>query len=84
MDSGKRSEASDYRKSSLSSAMDKAKSKLSRRPSGPEALPNDEQDFQRQKAKALEKQRRKEEYERLGLDDRMKFGLKGAGGFNSG
>ena len=84
MDSGKRSEAASHRKSSVERAMDKAKSKLGRRPSGSEALPNDEQDFERQKAREVEKQRRKEDYERLGLDDRVKFGMKGAGGWNSG
>ena len=64
--------------------MDKTKSKLGRRPSGAESLPDDEEDFQRQKAKAIEKQRRKEEYERLGLSDRTKFGMSGAGGWNAG
>lgn len=64
--------------------MDKAKSKLSRRPSGAETLPDDEQDFERQKAKEVEKQRRKEEYERLGLEDRTKFGMPGAGGWKAG
>ena len=84
MDSGKRSEAGSRQKSSVERAMDKAKSKLGRRPSGSEALPNDERDFERQKAREVEKQRRKEDYERLGLDDRVKFGMKGAGGWNSG
>ena len=84
MDSGKRSEAASHQKSTVERAMDKAKSKLGRRPSGSQALPNDEQDFERQKAREVEKQRRKEDYERLGLDDRVKFGMKGAGGWNSG
>lgn len=63
--------------------MEKAKSKLGRRPSGADVLPDDEQDFERQKAKAIEKQRRKEEYERLGLGDRTKFGMPGAGGWKA-
>lgn len=51
--------------------------------SGSERLANDESDFERAKAKELEKQRRKEEYERLGLGDRTKFGQPGAGGWNA-
>jgi hypothetical protein len=64
--------------------MDKARSKLGRRPSGAESLAADEAEFERQKAKEIEKQRRKEEYERLGLGDRTKFGMPGgAGGWQS-
>ena len=63
--------------------MDKARSKLGGRPSGAEALPDDEQDFERQKAKAIEKQRRKDEYERLGLGDRTTFGMPGSGNWNA-
>ena len=64
--------------------MDKAKSKLGRRPSNAETLPDDEEDFERQRAKAIEKQRRKEEYERLGLAEQTKFGMAGAGGWRAG
>ncbi|KAK4635181.1 hypothetical protein CLAFUW4_01427 [Fulvia fulva] len=67
------------RKSSLSKVIDKARGKLS----GSEKLPNDESDFERAKAKELEKQRRKEEYERLGLGERTKFGQPGAGSFKA-
>lgn len=62
--------------------MDKAKSKLGRSPSGVEALPNDELDYERQRAKAVEKQRRKEEYERLGLSEKTKYGMPGGVSFN--
>lgn len=50
--------------------MDKAKSKMS----GGERLANDENEFEKLKAKEVEKERRKEEYEKLGLGDRTKFG----------
>ncbi|KAK4957305.1 hypothetical protein LTR10_005267 [Elasticomyces elasticus] len=69
------------RKSSLGGIVGKAKAKLSRHPGGAEALADDEEDFQRQKAKEVEKQKRKEEYERLGLGDRTKYGMGGAGGW---
>ncbi|KAK3073934.1 hypothetical protein LTR53_004062 [Teratosphaeriaceae sp. CCFEE 6253] len=69
------------RKSSLNGMVDKAKAKLGRRPSGAEALAGDEEDFERQKAKEVEKQKRKEEYERLGLGDRTKYGMGGTGGW---
>jgi len=62
--------------------MDKAKQKLGRKPSGADALPDSEEDFERQKAKAVEKQKRKEEYERLGLGDKTKFGMPGSGSFS--
>ena len=64
----------------FSKVVDKARAKMS---GGSEKLPNDEGDFERAKAKELEKQRRKEEYERLGLGDRTKFGTPGAGGWNA-
>ena len=83
LDSVRRADAPERQRSSVERAMGKAKSRLSRRPSGAEALPDDEEDFERQKAKAIEKQRRKEEYERLGLGDRTKFGFPGAGGWNA-
>lgn len=57
--------------------MDKAKSKLGRSPSGAEALAGDEKEFERQKAKAVEKKRRREEFERLCLEDRTKYGSLG-------
>ncbi|KAK5127165.1 hypothetical protein LTR85_008526 [Meristemomyces frigidus] len=72
------------RKSSLEQVMDKAKAKLSRRPSGTEALPDDAEDFERQKAKEIEKQNREKEYERLGLGDKTKYGMSGAGGWKAG
>ena len=62
LDSVRRADAPERQRSSVERAMGKAKSRLSRRPSGAEALPDDEEDFERQKAKAIEKQRRKEEY----------------------
>lgn len=64
--------------------MDKAKAKLSRTPSGAEELTDDQEDFERQKAKEVEKQKRKEEYERLSLGDRTKYGVSGAGGWKAG
>lgn len=65
-------------------AMDKARSKLGRRPSGAESLASDDAEFERQKAKEVEKQRRKADYERLGLGDKTKFGMPGgAGGWQS-
>lgn len=64
--------------------MEKAISKISRKPSGAKSLPQDEADFERQKAKEIDKLKRAEEYERLALADRTKFGLPGAGGWNSG
>ena len=83
LDSGKYHNALERRRSTIERAMDKAKSKLGRRPSGAEALADDEADFERRKAKEVEKQRRKEEYERLGLGERTKFGMPGVGGWNS-
>jgi len=83
MDVGRRADDG-QRKSSIERAMDKARSKLGRRPSGAESLAADEAEFERQKAKEIEKQRRKAEYERLGLGDRTKFGMPGgAGGWQS-
>lgn len=64
-------------KSSVGAMLDKAKAKLSRKPSGVDNLPDDEEDFERQKAKETEKQKRREEYERLGLGDRTKYGMGG-------
>lgn len=69
----------DPSKSSVERAMDKAKNKLGRSTRGTESLPNDELDFERQRAKTLEKQQRKEEYERLGLSEKTKYG---SGGFS--
>lgn len=59
--------------------MDKAKAKLS----GSERLPNDEREYQRMQAKEIEKQRRREDYERLGLEERTKFGTPGAGAWHA-
>ncbi|TKA31816.1 hypothetical protein B0A50_01895 [Salinomyces thailandicus] len=70
-------------RSPIAQAMEKAKAKLSRRPSGSEALPNDEKDFEKQEARAVEKQKRKEEYERLGLAEQTKYGMGGAGGWKA-
>lgn len=61
--------------------MDKARSKVGSR-SGSEVLANDELEYERQRAKAAEKQRRKEEYERLGLKDKTKFGQPGGVSFS--
>ncbi|RMZ06411.1 hypothetical protein D0862_04624 [Hortaea werneckii] len=72
------------RKSSFGQAMEKAKAKLSRsKPSNSESLPDDNADFERQKAKDVEKQKRKEEYERLGLKEQTTFGLSGSGGWKA-
>lgn len=61
--------------------MDKARSKVGSR-SGAEVLPNDEAEF----AKAAEKQRRKEarkeEYERLGLKEKVQYGQPGGVSFS--
>ncbi|RMX79497.1 hypothetical protein D0869_08268 [Hortaea werneckii] len=76
--------SSEERKSSFGQAMEKAKAKLSRsKPSNSESLPGDEADFEKQKAKDVEKQKRKEEYERLGLKEQTTFGLSGAGGWKA-
>lgn len=62
--------------------MEKAKSKFVRRPAGSESLPGSAEDFERQKAKEVEKGRRQAEYERLKLREQTIFGMKGAGGFS--
>ncbi|TKA63845.1 hypothetical protein B0A49_10468 [Cryomyces minteri] len=41
-------------------------------------------EFERQQKRALEKGNRRQEYERLGLGERTKFGVLGAGGWRSG
>lgn len=61
--------------------MDKAKAKLGR--SGSEVLASDEEEFEKMKAKEVKKEERQREYERLGLSDQTKMGMKGAGGFGS-
>ncbi|QIW96949.1 hypothetical protein AMS68_002467 [Peltaster fructicola] len=76
----KGSETQSSRKSSLSKAIDKVKSRLGKHG---EALADDEEDYERQRVKAEKKEKRREEYEQLGLDERVKFGTIGAGGFNS-
>ncbi|KAK5131761.1 hypothetical protein LTR08_000592 [Meristemomyces frigidus] len=73
---------SGQRKSIMGGVIDKAKAKLSRHPSGAEALPEDEEDFERQKAKDVEKQKRNQDYKRLGLADKTKYGTAGAGGWS--
>lgn len=62
--------------------MDKARSKFGRSHSGADALPSDELEYERQRAKAMEKQRRKEEYERLELDKQTKYGMPGGMSFS--
>lgn len=84
MDSSRLSEATHDQRSSIERAMDKAKSKLGSRSSRVESLPDDDADFERQKAKEMEKYRRKAEYERLELREKTIFGMKGAGGWTSG
>lgn len=71
------------RKSTLGRALDMAKSKLNRRPSNAETLPGNERDFERSKAKEVKKEKRKEEYERLGLGEKTKMGTPGAGGWSA-
>lgn len=46
-------------------------------------LADDEEDFERQRAKEEKKEKRKEEYEKLKLDERVKFGT-GSGGMSMG
>ena len=67
----------EQRRSSVGEIMSKAKAKLTRAPSGSEALPDDEADFERQKAKEVVKQKRQEDYERLDLEKKTKFGMGG-------
>ncbi|KAL2352172.1 hypothetical protein BJ546DRAFT_988749 [Cryomyces antarcticus] len=43
-----------------------------------------EAEFERRQKRAVEKENRREEYERLGLGERTKFGVLGAGGWRSG
>lgn len=50
------------------------KRKLSGSGKGCTAIPDSEQEFERQKAVEVEKEDRRAEYERLGLEDRTKFG----------
>lgn len=81
IDSAKRPLVSDQRKSSIDRVMEKARSKVGRSPAGVEALPGNEAEFEREHAKAVKKQQRKEEYERLGLGERTKFGTPGGMSF---
>lgn len=74
-------QSSSGRKSSIGRAVDKAKAKL--RGSGSEMLAGDEEEFQKMKAKEVKKEERQKEYERLGLGEQTKMGMKGAGGFSS-
>lgn len=70
IDSGSQPLLEGQRKSSIGKIMDRAKSKMT----GGERIADNESEFERLKAKEVEKQRRKEEYERLGLGDRTKYG----------
>ncbi|KXT11786.1 hypothetical protein AC579_9230 [Pseudocercospora musae] len=63
------------KRSSISRAMDKIRSKVT----GSERLPSDVSESEKAKAKEIEKQQRKEDYERLAMDYRIKYGLPGAG-----
>lgn len=40
-------------------------------------LADDEEDYERQKVKEEKKEQRKADYERLGLEDKVKWGSKG-------
>ena len=71
------------RKSKLGWAFEKTKSKLNRRPSNAETLPDDEKDFERRKAHEVKNEKRKADYERLGLDKEIRFGNPGAGGWGA-
>jgi len=73
--------SSSGRKSSIGKAVDKAKAKLRR--NGSETLAGDEEEFEKMRAKEAKKEERRREYERLGLGEQTKMGMKGAGGFNS-
>ncbi|KAF2099279.1 hypothetical protein NA57DRAFT_55252 [Rhizodiscina lignyota] len=67
-------------KSPLAAAFGKAKAKigeLHERRGSRDKLPSDEAEFERMRAKEQEKERRREEYERLGLGDKTKFGAGG-------
>lgn len=66
-------------RSTFGKIVDKARAKVS----GGEKLASSETDFEKEKAKAIEKQKRKEEYEKLGLEMRTKYGLPRAGGWNA-
>lgn len=59
----------------MSRAMDKIRSKVT----GSERLPGDMSESEKAKAKEIEKQQRKEDYEKLAMDYRIKYGLPGAG-----
>ncbi|KAF2498302.1 hypothetical protein BU16DRAFT_289471 [Lophium mytilinum] len=72
------SSSSPKEKSSIMSALDKARRKLSSSSSSKgHELPSSEAEFERLKEKEKEKERRKSEYERLGLNDKVKFGQGG-------
>ena len=67
-------------KSPLAEMFGRAKAKIGelKERSASSRLADDEEDFEQMKAKALEKQRRKEDYERLDLANKTKFGVGGA------
>ena len=81
-DSKGSSQGPEPRKSAMGEVIDKAKTKLSRRPSDSEALPESEEDFQKQKAKDVKKEKRMADYERLGLAEKTRYGTAGAGGWS--
>lgn len=64
--------------------MDKTMSKVTRRNKDAARLSDDDEEFEKQKAKQIEKYRRKAEYEQLALREKTVFGMKGAGGWTSG
>lgn len=69
----------DEKQSSLAKTMDKIRAKVN----GSEKPPSDPAELEKSEAKALEKQRRKDEYERLGLGHITKYGMPGAGNWNA-
>ena len=60
--------------------MDKAKSKIGHKPSHSERLSGEKDDLDKQKAKNLERDNRKADYDRLNLREQTIFGMNGAGG----
>lgn len=61
----------------LRSAFSSAKARLSPSSKGQGVLAGSEEEYQKLKAKEEEKQKRNEEYERLRLGDKVKFGQGG-------
>jgi hypothetical protein len=75
-DSSSKADSGSQRKSSISSVMDKAKSKFSRKPSDAESIASDDVYYEKQKAQELERQRRKAENEQTTLRNGAKFGAR--------